>query len=135
MWTRWVLQRLYVAIATGKPVRAALGAFNDVLGDALRRMQLEQTGTPGRRQASIAGGIVRSWQGMGEVLESPLWPLVWHACALLTSPDLSQLRVCAGENCGWMYTDRSRNGLRRWCRMETCGTREKNRRRALTAGD
>jgi predicted RNA-binding Zn ribbon-like protein len=28
-----------------------------------------------------------------------------------------------------MYVDRSRNGLRRWCQMETCGTREKSRRR------
>ncbi|HEV2853834.1 MAG TPA: CGNR zinc finger domain-containing protein [Thermoanaerobaculia bacterium] len=32
-------------------------------------------------------------------------------------------------DCGWMYVDCSRNGLRRWCEMETCGTLEKSRRR------
>jgi predicted RNA-binding Zn ribbon-like protein len=30
-----------------------------------------------------------------------------------------------------MYVDRSRNGLRRWCQMEVCGTKEKSRQRAL----
>jgi predicted RNA-binding Zn ribbon-like protein len=38
--------------------------------------------------------------------------------------------VCAAPDCGWVYVDRSRNGFRRWCQMETCGTEEKSRRRA-----
>ena len=40
------------------------------------------------------------------------------------------MRVCAAQDCGWVYVDRSRNGLRRWCQMETCGTIMKTRRRA-----
>ena len=48
---------------------------------------------------------------------------------LFLSPDSERLRVCGGEYCGWVYVDHSRNGLRRWCEMETCGTRAKNRRR------
>jgi predicted RNA-binding Zn ribbon-like protein len=50
---------------------------------------------------------------------------------LLESEDAGRIRVCDGVDCGWMYLDRSRNGLRRWCEMGTCGTREKNRRRAI----
>jgi len=135
MWTRWVLQRLYVAIATGSSSRTPLAEFNELLGDALARTQLAQPAAAGRLRADGASPLIRSWRGMGEELESPLWPLLWHACALLTSQDLSLLRVCAAEDCGWMYVDRSRNGLRRWCQMGTCGTREKNRRRAHAAGD
>jgi len=58
-----------------------------------------------------------------------MWPVAWDAFQLLLSPDAERLRVCGGENCGWAYVDRSRNGLRRWCEMETCGTTAKNRRR------
>jgi predicted RNA-binding Zn ribbon-like protein len=59
-----------------------------------------------------------------------LWPVAWTAAALLTSDEAGKIRVCGGVDGGWMYVDRSRNGLRRWCRMETCGTCEKSRRRA-----
>jgi predicted RNA-binding Zn ribbon-like protein len=135
MWTRWVFQRLYLAFATETVDRTALRDCNELLADALARMQLAQPTAAGRRRADGASPLIRSWRGMGEELESPLRPLMWHACSLLTSWDLRRLRVCAGEDCGWMYVDRSRNGLRRWCQMETCGTREKNRRRAHTAGD
>ena len=43
--------------------------------------------------------------------------------------EAERIRVCGGPDCGWVYVDRSRNGLRRWCEMETCGTQEKSRRR------
>jgi predicted RNA-binding Zn ribbon-like protein len=131
-WTRWVLQRLYLALATETLDRAVLGEFNELLADALARMELAQARRAGRRGAERTTPLIRSWRGMGAELDSPLWPLLWHASSLLTSSDLSRLRVCAGEDCGWMYVDRSRNGLRRWCRMESCGTREKNRRRGDT---
>jgi predicted RNA-binding Zn ribbon-like protein len=50
---------------------------------------------------------------------------------LLASDEAARIRECGGEDCGWMYVDRSRNGLRRWCQMEVCGTKEKSRQRAL----
>jgi predicted RNA-binding Zn ribbon-like protein len=70
------------------------------------------------------------WQGAERNLESPLWPAALAAATLLTSADAAKLRVCAKPDCGWMFVDRSRNGLRRWCQMATCGTAEKSRRRA-----
>jgi predicted RNA-binding Zn ribbon-like protein len=70
------------------------------------------------------------WQGAERNLESPLWPVALAAATLLTSAEVGKLRVCAKADCGWMFVDRSRNGLRRWCQMATCGTAEKSRRRA-----
>jgi predicted RNA-binding Zn ribbon-like protein len=134
LWTRWVLQRLYAALATETLDPKAVREFNELLGDALARMQVKHPSARGPRRSSEVRPLVRSWRGMGEELESPLWPVLWHACALVTSQELSLLRMCAGEDCGWMYLDRSRNGRRRWCRMATCGTREKNRRRTHAEG-
>lgn len=70
------------------------------------------------------------WPRAGDALEGPLW-IVSHAAALLlTSGDASLIRRCDAPDCGWFFVDRSRNGLRRWCEMETCGTRMKSARRA-----
>ncbi len=35
------------------------------------------------------------------------------------------LRVCANEDCGWVFNDTSRTGRRKWCDMATCGNRAK----------
>lgn len=47
-----------------------------------------------------------------------------------------KLRRCANRSsCGWMFADTSKNGRRRWCAMETCGTASKMatlRRRSST---
>jgi predicted RNA-binding Zn ribbon-like protein len=50
-----------------------------------------------------------------------------NAIDLLRTPaDLERLRVCPGNNCGWLFLDTS--GRRRWCSMEVCGSRAKMRR-------
>ena len=49
------------------------------------------------------------------------------AVALLADPDrLARVHRCPGRGCGWLFVDTS--GRRRWCTMETCGSREKMRR-------
>ena len=50
------------------------------------------------------------------------------AVELLTSGDLSRLRQCSGEGCGWLFLDTSRNGSRQWCDMRICGNRAKARK-------
>jgi predicted RNA-binding Zn ribbon-like protein len=122
-WLRWVLQRLFSAVAIGTAPGGALDDFNELLADALPRMRLTSQSSPSRRQLTL------TWQGVGEDLASPLWPVVWAAAQLLASDEASRIHACAAPDCGWMYVDRSRNRLRRWCQMETCGTREKSRRR------
>jgi predicted RNA-binding Zn ribbon-like protein len=39
---------------------------------------------------------------------------------------LERLRICPGDNCGWLFLDFT--GRRRWCSMELCGSRAKMRR-------
>jgi predicted RNA-binding Zn ribbon-like protein len=118
---RWLLQRLFTDVARGEPAGAALEDFNDLLAETLGRMRIA---------AVPRHGLAIGWEEMGEDLQSPLWPIVWSAARLLTSDESRNIHICAAPDCGWMYVDRSRNGMRRWCQMETCGTRAKGRRRA-----
>ena len=122
---RQVLQRVFSAISEGKPAGDGLDDFNRLLGQALEHMRMV-TASGGR-----AGGrkLRLGWEQLETRLDAVIWPVLWSAALLIASDEASQIRICGSADCGWMYVDRSRNGLRRWCRMESCGTREKSRRR------
>jgi predicted RNA-binding Zn ribbon-like protein len=41
-----------------------------------------------------------------------------------------RLKHCANQSsCGWIFADTSKNGRRRWCAMQTCGTVSKTETR------
>lgn len=127
---RWVLQQLFAAVVAGGPLDDALERFNKLLASAFKRLEL----APPDDTERLAGRALRwRWRGGGEKLDAVLWPVLRAAAELLASTEAARVRVCAGPDCGWLYVDRSRNGLRRWCQMETCGTREKTRRRARSS--
>ncbi|HSH12932.1 MAG TPA: CGNR zinc finger domain-containing protein, partial [Desulfurivibrionaceae bacterium] len=67
------------------------------------------------------------WSDAGG-LRRLLWPIVRSAAELLTSEKLERVGQCAGDSCGWLFLDTSRNRSRRWCEMEHCGNRAKARR-------
>jgi predicted RNA-binding Zn ribbon-like protein len=119
---RRVLHRSVVALVAGRGVGSSLERLTPWLHEGLPHLVLEP-------QGSATPGLRAGWSGIDASLEGPMWPVVWDAVQLLLSPEVERLRVCGGEDCGWVYVDRSRNGLRRWCEMETCGTTAKNRRR------
>lgn len=53
--------------------------------------------------------------------------LALQAVDLLPDLPLERTRVCPGQRCGWVFTDTSRGGQRRWCDMATCGNAAKGR--------
>lgn len=55
--------------------------------------------------------------------EKPLWLIALSAEALLLSDRMSRVKAC--DNCGWLFLDTSKNGARRWCNMQTCGSQIK----------
>jgi predicted RNA-binding Zn ribbon-like protein len=122
---REVLSRLFGAIARGESHGDALNDFNGLLGRALEGMRVAPAGKRPRK----GRGLELGWHDLEKSLDSIVWPVVWSAASLIVSEEAPRIRICGGADCGWMYVDRSRNKLRRWCQMETCGTREKSRRR------
>ena len=127
---RWTLRRLVSAIAESDraiaSVRLPLDELNAFGADVYAHMRLAM---PTASRGARSSPLTWTWADDADRLDSPLWPIVRSAAGLLTSSDAERLRVCAGGDCGWVYIDRSRNGLRRWCEMSTCGTAEKTRRR------
>ena len=65
---------------------------------------------------------------MDTYLSAPLWPVAHAAANLLVSDQVSRVRMCASDSCDWLFLDLSRNQMRRWCDMKTCGNRVKARR-------
>jgi len=126
---RWQLRQIFAAVAQGTPVGPVreLAEVNAALSAALGQVEL----VPRASGDGGAGALRWSWRDAGERLDSVLWPVLRAAGDLLASDESARIRECGGEDCGWMYVDRSRNGLRRWCQMEVCGTKEKSRQRAL----
>jgi predicted RNA-binding Zn ribbon-like protein len=140
--------RRLLRLAEGRPREAAdvLGRarlFRESLHRTLRRLMLGRRPDPAdlarvndevaaaRKREVLAparDGLRWDWPEPGGRLDSPLWPVGRSAAGLLTSGDLSRLRQCGGERCGWLFLDRSRNRSRQWCTMEDCGNVSKVRR-------
>jgi predicted RNA-binding Zn ribbon-like protein len=68
------------------------------------------------------------WSTKDSALDRVLWLVARSAGNLLTQDDLSRLRQCGGDDCGWIFLDTSRNRGRRWCNMRDCGNVAKVRR-------
>ena len=54
--------------------------------------------------------------------------VAWRALELALEVDPTRLRICCGDECGWLFVDGSKGGRRRWCDMATCGNAAKARR-------
>jgi predicted RNA-binding Zn ribbon-like protein len=57
-----------------------------------------------------------------------LWLIADSAAEMLTTGDLSRLKQCPGDDCGWLFEDTSKNRRRQWCDMQACGNLAKVRR-------
>jgi predicted RNA-binding Zn ribbon-like protein len=116
---REAIYRLFTAVALGQGVDAAdLAALNQALSDALARARVVPAGA----------GFAWDWDGPAGALDRVLWPVARSAAELLTSDERARVRQCAGDPCGWLFLDTSKNRSRRWCTMDSCGNRAKARR-------
>jgi len=100
------------------PPSDALPILNQELSRAMSQAGLRRT----------AEGFAWDWSDAGLVLDRPLWPLARSAAELLIGADLERIKQCAGQHCGWVFLDLTKNNRRRWCEMEVCGSRAKVRR-------
>jgi predicted RNA-binding Zn ribbon-like protein len=120
------LYLLFLPIAEGKPVtQASLALLNQTLIETAACRYLVPTGF-------IAFWRWRHATTLDEMTASLLGRLAVQAADLMTSSQLVRLKVCATLSCDWLFLDISKNGRRRWCQMNICGSREKARK-ALAA--
>jgi predicted RNA-binding Zn ribbon-like protein len=115
---REALYRIFKSVTVGQGPDPA---DNEVLNEELIRARTHE-------KLVFSSTIFQAtWQQMGRNLDAPIWPVIRSAAELLTG-DLSRLRQCGGEDCGWFFLDTSRNRSRQWCDMKDCGNLAKVRR-------
>jgi predicted RNA-binding Zn ribbon-like protein len=113
------IYRLFSAIADDQTPRPEdLAVLNGALPTALAQ----------QRVIATDDGFMWTWTIPPQALDPMLWPVARSAADLLTSPELVRVRECAGETCGWLFMDMSKNHTRRWCSMDDCGNRAKAKR-------
>jgi predicted RNA-binding Zn ribbon-like protein len=116
---REAIFRVFRGIARHEPAMADdLTLLNNELTQAYQH----------RRVVSKRGNYDWEWTDRDASLDGVLWSVAQSAAELLTSQELERVRQCAGDPCGWLFYDTSRNRSRRWCNMEGCGNRAKARR-------
>jgi predicted RNA-binding Zn ribbon-like protein len=95
----------------------------------LQRLNEELTIAYGRvRLAAGEESFVWEWTDTRNAPDLMLWRIADSAAEFLTTGDLTRLRECSGEDCGWLFEDTSKNRSRQWCDMRDCGNLAKVRR-------
>lgn len=107
-------------IAAGEADEALVRQLNEllILGAPLRHILPDQK-----------GHWRWSWRDGALDLDQPLYSVARSLADLLATAPRERVKECpAPDGCGWLFLDETRNGSRRWCSMDHCGTTSKVRR-------
>ncbi len=118
---REVVFRVFSAQAVNeRPANRDVSTLEDEWRRASRQLRLTHN----------EGGFEFQWEIDKTPLEYPLWLLAHSAVELLTNARaLQRVGRCADPaGCGWLFLDQSKNRSRRWCDINDCGNRAKQRR-------
>jgi len=117
---REALYRIFVAVTKKiSPANSDLAILNRALRSAMNGAQLRQR----------AGRFDLEWNVDETALDAPLRLFALAGAALLTSENSGRVGQCADdEGCGWLFVDTTKNHSRRWCDINDCGNRAKQRR-------
>jgi predicted RNA-binding Zn ribbon-like protein len=130
------LSRWSAAAGLGSP-SAPLDDWVELREAAYRVLQPVSVGTePGRADLAELHRLLDRATAPAELIG--VGPLRWQAGdALVTvalaawqllDRDLSRLRQCQDDACGWLFLDGTKNGSRRWCSSADCGNRARAKR-------
>jgi predicted RNA-binding Zn ribbon-like protein len=97
---------------------AQVAVLNKAICDASKHLQIAYDNQQ----------FIWEWICPEDSFDSVLWPVARAAVNLLTSEQLTYVRLCAADTCKWLFLDTTKNHRRRWCEMKTCGNRSKAKR-------
>jgi len=72
-----------------------------------------------------ADGVSLDHRHEGDPVNGALARLSEAVARELTQGDAKRMRICANDECRWVFRDYSPAGRRKWCDMSTCGNRAK----------
>lgn len=114
---RELLFELFSVIADKQtPEQSIVSAYNVILREAFSHITITITNER----------VGATFSDSGVSLDAPLHLLIKEAFDLLMVGRLDRIKCCS--NCGWLFLDQTKNGKRRWCNMQVCGSRDKSKR-------
>ncbi len=115
---REVVFKLFSSLAQQqKADRETVDAFNGFFSEALSNMRVEV----GRKEVATSFFVSEK-----TILKEPLYILVKNAFDILSTQSFDRIKEC--PTCRWLFLDTTKNGKRRWCNMQVCGSNDKARR-------
>lgn len=113
--TREALRELLDATVEHRPPKAA--ALREV-NRALRAQYLIEL-------VPAADGVSLDHRHEGDPVSGAMARLSEAVARELTQGEAQRMRICANDECRWVFRDYSPAGRRKWCDMSTCGNRAK----------
>ena len=98
--------------------RAVNPAALERVNDALRHQ-------PAVELTAGTDGLGVGHRHLGDPTDEVLARIVEPMVSAIASGETGRFRVCANDECRYVFFDESRTGRRRWCDMATCGNRAK----------
>ena len=109
------LRKVAYAVAEDRPApTSALAEVNRALR-AREIIELEPA----------ADGIRVGHRHVGDPVDDALARLAQPVVQAIAAGHEDRIRICANDECRWVFYDESPTGRRRWCDMATCGNRAK----------
>ena len=116
-------------------VQKTRGALRDLLVAAVERRTPSDTALREVNRAlraqyvyelvPAADGVSLDHRHEGDPIAGALARLSEAIARELTQDDKERLRICANDECRWVFRDNSPAGRRKWCDMSSCGNRAK----------
>jgi len=133
------------ALARVHRVRAAMRELADASverrppeGPALDRVNRILRTPYGYYLVPSPDGVSLDHRHDGDPVEGALARLAESVAREVSQGHPERLRICANDECRWVFHDTSPTGRRKWCDMTTCGNRAKaarHRERQRAAGE
>ena len=121
-----------VVLSRIKKVRGALRELLDATVDrrppnsgALREVNKALRAPYMIELVPAADGVSLDHRHEGDPIAGAMARLAEAVARELTQGDSKRMRICANDECRWVFRDYSPAGRRKWCDMSTCGNRAK----------
>jgi predicted RNA-binding Zn ribbon-like protein len=112
---REAIRRVIGANSGFRPYPVDIATLNEAASASGLRMRFGADGKP-RLEPEVAGVV----GAMGRIVAT--------LYAAMEEESWARLKLCSSQTCRWAFYDRSKNHSSRWCKMASCGNRQKARR-------
>lgn len=113
---RTLIYSIFHPVTQGKKIKPAdLDAFNKIGSRYFKFLEVRP----------VKGNFTEHWNLGNDDFLNITAPIVKSVRDLLLLNRTEKIKECS--NCGWLFLDTTKNGKRRWCSMEDCGSNVKAR--------